>query len=121
MRILLVDDDPVLRRVARRILAGLPVEIVEADGIGSALDLASQMTQAVDLLLTDVVMPSGSGVTLAGALREKWNGMRVLFMSGYERSSIEKQGAVTDAPFLHKPFTPATLRDAVQHALDGRA
>jgi DNA-binding response OmpR family regulator len=120
IRILVVDDESAVRRIVRRILSAPPFEVLDADGVQPALDLASQMSDPVDLLLTDVVMPGGTGASLADALRAKWAGLRVLFMSGYTRDAMAMQGVAAEEAFLAKPFTPETLRDGVRRALDGR-
>ncbi|MBL8940311.1 MAG: PAS domain-containing protein [Archangium sp.] len=111
--VLLVEDDASVREVAQRLLVGAGYQVRAADGVTSAKALAATLGR-VDLLLTDVVMPDGSGRELADALLERSPGLQVLFMSGYTDDEVMRRG-VRDGQvkLLQKPFTPTTLLDAV--------
>lgn len=115
--ILLVEDDPGVRRQALRALAGAGYQVhVAADG-EEALALA--LAPAPHLLLTDVVLPGVDGPRLAADLRARWPGLRVLFTSGYEDDRLPV--ALADAgarEFLPKPFTVAALLSKVRAVLD---
>jgi two-component system, cell cycle sensor histidine kinase and response regulator CckA len=119
--ILLVEDEPQLREVARETLRSHGYRVFEADSGRSALRLWQQHRDAVDLLLTDLVMPEGiSGGDLARKLHEGNPELKVIFMSGYA-------GEVADGGlplheginFLQKPFTSLRLAQLVRNRLDG--
>ncbi|MBM4778175.1 MAG: PAS domain-containing protein [Archangiaceae bacterium] len=115
--VLLVEDDASVREVAQRLLVAAGYQVHPADGVISATALAAKLGR-VDLLLTDVVMPDGSGRELADALLERMAGLKVLFMSGYTDDEVMRRG-VRDGQvrLLQKPFTPTTLLDAVATTL----
>jgi len=74
----------------------------------------------LDLLLTDVVMPSMGGKELADALKNDFPGLMVLYMSGYTDDSIVQQGVLDEGiAFIQKPFSPAALIQKVRETLDG--
>jgi signal transduction histidine kinase len=114
--ILLAEDEPDVRAVTARILtrAGYIVLLAE-DGI-DALALADAADAAIDLLVTDVVMPRMGGVKLANEIRAARPGIRVLFVTGYEREESVPEGT-EGVGLLRKPFTPSELRDAVAKVL----
>jgi CheY-like chemotaxis protein len=74
----------------------------------------------LDMLLTDVVLPGGmDGPTVAGAARERFPGLGVLFMSGYARTAVQNgAGLGTDATLLSKPFRRADLAASIRGVLD---
>ena len=115
--VLLVEDDPAVRAVARRALTGAGFRVLEAGLPEEALQLAEG--GEVALLLTDVVMPQMTGPELAQRLLATRPGLRVLFMSGYTGGALAHQGLVdAEATYLQKPFTPAILVSTVRAALD---
>jgi two-component system cell cycle sensor histidine kinase/response regulator CckA len=116
--ILVVEDDPLIRTLAIRILKSCGYAVMAAEGPRQALLVASQ--RPVDLLLTDVVMPERSGRDLAVELRRDIPGLRVLYMSGYTSDEVVARGVhEANADFLQKPFTPATLARRVRETLNG--
>ena len=117
--VLLVEDEPSIRVVAARVLAGRGYTVLTAANGEDALRVARAHPGTVDLLLTDVVMPGMSGSTLARQLLAERPGLRVLYMSGYTDADIVHHG-VLDAGtmFLEKPFTPQVLARHVRDALD---
>jgi CheY-like chemotaxis protein len=111
-RILVVEDEEGVRRVAARILTGHGYEAVCACGPDEALELCERM--AVDLVLTDVVMPQMSGAMLVARMREDVPGLPAIFMSGY----TDRPGALPpDAEFLGKPFSRHDLLALVARTL----
>ena len=120
--VLLVEDEDALRRVARIALEGFGYRVLVARHGKAALELVAGQPEPVDLLVTDMVMPGMSGRQLAETLRERFAGLKVLFMSGYVDDSLIRNGLVEgETPFLHKPFNLADLRAKVREVLDAPA
>ncbi len=117
--ILLADDQEALRRVISRVLRDAGYEVLVASDGEEAIDLARAQEGPIDLLLTDLVMPTMNGYELAEALTAESPSLKVLFMSGYASSARERYGKAADQPHLQKPFKPDGLRRAVREALDG--
>jgi two-component system cell cycle sensor histidine kinase/response regulator CckA len=111
-RILIVEDEEGVRRVADRILSGHGYETVCAAGPDEALRVCKQT--AVDLVLTDVVMPHMSGAMLVAKLREDVPNLPAIFMSGY----TDRPGALPpEARFIGKPFSRHDLLELVARTL----
>ncbi|HMI86454.1 MAG TPA: response regulator [Polyangiaceae bacterium] len=116
-KILLVEDDPWIRELARKILVDLGYHVIACASPGEALQRAP--TEAVDLLLTDVIMPEISGPELARLLTQRRPELAVLFMSGYAEDEIVHRGVVDPGvTLLPKPFGPDSLARAVRKQLD---
>jgi two-component system, cell cycle sensor histidine kinase and response regulator CckA len=119
--LLLVEDDPGIRKVARRILEMQAYTVLVAGTPGEALEIAAQYEGRIDLLLTDVVLPGQTGPRLAEILLRERPGLPVLYMSGYTDDAIVRNGQLSpDTEFLAKPFTPDTLHRRVRQILDQR-
>jgi len=117
--ILVVEDNEMVRRLARRLLEGAGYTVLEASDGRAALALVSQAGPRPDLVLTDVVMPSMGGLQLAEALEEIQPGMRLLFMSGFTENGTIHRGILDPGDnLLHKPFTRHDLLRRVRQALD---
>ncbi|MBK9519145.1 MAG: response regulator [Anaeromyxobacter sp.] len=114
--VLVVDDEPSIRRVVRSILVRLGYQVLEAEGGAQALELVEQTGGRVDALLSDVVMPGMRGAELGRAFRARWPGRPVLLMSGYAEG-LEDATAGADA-FVVKPLTFDALARALRAALD---
>jgi two-component system cell cycle sensor histidine kinase/response regulator CckA len=118
--ILLVEDDEHVRGVVRSILKELGYRVLDAQGGGDAFFLCEQHAGAIQLLLTDVVMPRMNGRQLSDRLRAIRPDMKVLFMSGFTSHAIVHKGILDeDVAFLQKPITPETLARKVREVLDG--
>jgi signal transduction histidine kinase len=116
--ILVAEDDDVVRGVAVRVLERLGYRVLAARDGGSCLGLASDPATAIDLLLSDVVMPDMNGRQLHQRLTETRPGLRVLFMSGYAGNVIDQHGVLAEgAGFIQKPFTAPDLARAIQGLL----
>lgn len=117
--ILLAEDEPDLRELARIFLEGYGYKVLEAASAEQAIQVANVFPGAIDLLLTDVIMPGVSGRELARRLTARQPNMRVLYMSGYTFNVMAQGGMLEDGvAFLQKPFTPSTLADKVREVLD---
>ncbi|HEX6536843.1 MAG TPA: PAS domain S-box protein [Gemmatimonadaceae bacterium] len=120
--VLVVEDQEGIRTLARRVLGRQGYRVLEARHGADALQLVSETGVAVDLLLTDIVMPTMGGRALVDCLRAQRPELRVLYMSGYTESEMLRRGLWDGcAPFLQKPFTAHELARAVRSALDGHA
>lgn len=116
--ILVAEDEPVVRQVTCRLLERLGYRVIEAAQGAEALRLAKDHPGAVDLLLTDVVMPYMNGRELADRLRALQPEMRVLFMSGLPDDVILEHGVNEERiEFLAKPYTPGSLASAIRRVL----
>jgi CheY-like chemotaxis protein len=114
--VLVVEDEAQIRVVAKGILRRQGYRVLEASNAGEALLLFEQEPGAIDLLLTDVVMPKMNGKVLADRLRQLRPGLKVIFMSGYTDGALVGQLA-EGAFFIQKPFTLATLSKKVRDVL----
>ena len=119
--ILVVEDEPALRRLARRVLQRYGYRVFEAETGVEALTVWQRHASEIDLLLTDMVMPEGmNGRELAERLRYEKQQLRIIYTSGYSMDVI-RQNLILGAgvALLPKPYQPATLVRAVRGCLDG--
>ena len=114
--VLVVDDDSGVRQLTVRVLEERGYRVLEASDTPTARQLAAGTEGPLHLLLTDVVLPHGSGPALAKEVTERRPGTRVLFMSGYSEGVVEQVGP-TDR-LLQKPFTMKDLLRAVEEAIE---
>ncbi len=118
--ILLVDDDPALRRATERTLASAGYRVLGAGDGRAALELLLERGDEVDLVLADLVMPRMGGRRLYQAARREGRRTPFLFASGYE-TDRGPSGPDSDAavPFIPKPWTVRELTGMVRRVLDG--
>jgi CheY-like chemotaxis protein len=117
--ILLVEDEAEVRRLARDMLARQGYQVLEASSGPEALQLWQERGGAVDMILTDVVMPHMSGPKLVERLKLLCPDLRVMYMSGYADEVIARHGVFSsEAPFLQKPFSLDSLAQKVRSVLD---
>jgi CheY-like chemotaxis protein len=118
-RILLVEDDEAVRRVAARALRKANYDVLLAsDGI-EALQLISDDTLGVSAIITDVVMPRMGGGDLAEGVRAIFPEARILFTSGYTNDALSRNGFVeSGVSFLQKPYAVEDLLVATRRLLD---
>jgi nitrogen-specific signal transduction histidine kinase/CheY-like chemotaxis protein len=120
--VLLVEDDASVRAAARRALVRAGYVLFEASDGAEALALCtSPGAPAIDLVVTDLVMPEMGGLQLGAELRDRSPETRILYMSGYTRDAMRRQSVLeAGAAFLEKPFTPQAFLRSVRLALSGR-
>jgi DNA-binding NtrC family response regulator len=108
---LVVDDEPSVRQLVRRILESEVCGVVEVEDGETALRLIQRRPDAIDVVLTDVSMPGIDGLTVAAVLAQHQPSLPVLCMSGY----VAQLGTThpVSVPFIQKPFAPETLCGAV--------
>ncbi|HLK56731.1 MAG TPA: response regulator [Chthonomonadaceae bacterium] len=117
--ILLVDDEPMVRDVTSRILQKQGYRVLEASSGPEAMQRYGKRLNEVDLLMTDVVMPTMSGKELAQRLTELHSELKVLYVSGYTQHIISQQGVLeVDHALLTKPFSPGALLQKVREVLN---
>ena len=98
--ILLVEDETPLRKLISQILRGAGHTVLEAANGDEALAVSARHANAIDLLLTDVIMPGMNGPELVAKLRSRRPAMTIVFMSGYDNELIDKKSLETNASFL---------------------
>ena len=116
-RILVVDDEPVVRRFAARVLEAEGYLVSEAaDGV-DALRLLHEELPNVDAVLSDIVMPRLNGVELLQVLSTTHPQVPVLLMSGYASAQLEGMGIAPPCAILTKPFPAEQLVEEVRRCL----
>ncbi len=117
--ILVVDDEPSIRRLVVDTLEPLGYKMIEAGNGDEAIAAFKESDGKFDLLLTDVIMPGMSGKVLAETLVAELPDLRVLYMSGYTDNVIAQQGVLDEGIFfVNKPLVPSTLSKKVREVLD---
>jgi len=118
--VLLVEDEPALRKLTRKTLLDAGFTVLEAKDALEAIEIAKQTAAHIDLLLTDVIMPGMSGRALAEALSSHRPDMRVIYMSGYSDGVIARHGVVeAELTILRKPFSRDALMRSVEDVAIG--
>jgi DNA-binding response OmpR family regulator len=113
MRVLVVDDEPIVLKSCRLVLEAEGWEMMPASSVTEALSILESITP--ELLLVDVKMPVHDGMYLMRKVREKRPGIPIIVMSGYATSeTIKEAEGLGAAIFLPKPFTPDELADTLR-------
>jgi two-component system cell cycle sensor histidine kinase/response regulator CckA len=117
-KILLVEDEALVRLFTSRILKVCGYEVIEAKSGEDALEKIHGSESDIDLLLTDVVMPQISGGELASRLKQGHPDLKVIYMSGYNDDEVMRYGVSrSDDSFLQKPFTRDVLVQRIQEQM----
>ena len=116
--ILLVEDDESLRKLTTSILNRHGFRVIAARNAAEAIEQCRSAEGAIDVVLTDLVMPQMSGQQLAEEIQQRYPDLRMVFMSGYTEHKLVNQITLNPAVlFVSKPFTSATLIATLQKAL----
>lgn len=116
--ILVVEDETMIRRLVRRILQDAGYNVLLASDVDEAVRIYRQCAEPLDLLLTDVVLPSASGRELAEKLVAMQPELKVVYMSGYTDNAIVHHGMLGPrVAFIQKPMTPTGLLEKVRSVL----
>jgi len=115
--VLLVDDEPTVRKVLQRVLERAGFAVLIAANADDALEISARFEGTIDLLVSDVVMPATQGPELARMLCARYPQLRVLFVSGYPGARMDSESLSLSAEFLNKPFSPTALADKVASVL----
>ncbi|HET8533889.1 MAG TPA: response regulator [Methylomirabilota bacterium] len=118
--ILVVDDDEWVRVLARDVLAAEGYRVIEAADGQDAIRVAAEHAGPIHLLLTDVMMPGMNGCELAAELGALLPGLKVMFMSAYDRDSLVTRGLNPGGPVITKPFTIEYLTRRVHMVMGDR-
>lgn len=117
--VLAVDDDPIILDIVQEVLQPLGYKVLSAASGEDALVLADSYRDAIDLLLTDVVLPGIMGQELAMQVLHVCPGIHILFMSGYLCPSMaHKNSKLGFEGFIQKPFSPNALLRKMRKILD---
>ena len=118
-RILVVDDEPVVRRFATRVLEAEGFLVSQAADGAEALRLVREEVPGVDAIVSDIMMPRLNGVELLQALSSTHPHLPILLMSGYASRELEGMGIAAPCAILAKPFAPERLVEELRRCLRG--
>jgi CheY-like chemotaxis protein len=110
---IVVDDEPSVRRYVRKILEREHFQTLEAEDGSQALEMVRELDGGVDLIVSDVQMPNGDGLSLARAVKESFPDVPVILVSGNSKPDVSFE-------FLKKPFLPSTLIGVVRRLFAAR-
>jgi DNA-binding NtrC family response regulator len=117
--VLLAEDEVAVRLSTREFLTLNGYIVLEANNGTDALAVARNYRGKIDLMITDVIMPQMGGAKLAAELASERPDMKVLFVSGYAETMIQRHGAIdVTSRFLQKPFSLKMLALKVREILD---
>jgi two-component system, cell cycle sensor histidine kinase and response regulator CckA len=118
--ILVVEDEPTLRALVRKVLERVGYNVIEAPSGLAALELWNQKRPHVDLLLTDMIMPDGiSGRQLGEKLKAENPKLKVVYTTGYSADLLGNDFVLNEGVnFLQKPYPPHKLVETVRNGLN---
>jgi two-component system cell cycle sensor histidine kinase/response regulator CckA len=111
---LIVDDESSVRAYVKAVLEQEQFRTFEAEGGIQALRLVEKLGDALDLIVSDINMPNGDGVTFVCAVRESFPVLPIILISGYTDHELN---STISFEFVRKPFLPATLLTAIDNAM----
>jgi CheY-like chemotaxis protein len=119
--VLVVDDEPVVRKVAARVLLSAGYEVREVGDGQQALEFLQVGNLNVDVVVSDIVMPRLNGVELLETLSRSHPELPVILMSGYGAADLEARGIAPPCALLAKPFLPERLLAEVERCIREKA
>jgi two-component system, cell cycle sensor histidine kinase and response regulator CckA len=118
--VLLVDDEPSIRRAGSRMLVRFGYRVLTAADGREAVDCLEQHRPAIDVVVTDMVMPNMDARDLIGIIRQRWPDLPVLLSTGYDAGRLGQDDLRLFTGLVPKPYTPEEMLRAVRKALDAR-
>jgi DNA-binding NtrC family response regulator len=122
MRVLLIDDEPAVRKIVQKMLKRAGHEVVEAEN--GRVGMAQLETAAFDVIVTDIIMPEMEGIETLMNVRERFPNIAIVAMSGGGRTGninfLEVAPKMGAAAILQKPFTYNALVEAIDRSVAGR-
>ena len=115
--VLVVDDEPTIRRFARRVLTEHEFEVLEADNGVAALEVIHTSDGRLDVVVSDIVMPKLNGVQLLQRLSITHPELPIILMSGYAGPELAQRGIQAPCSILAKPFRPEQLVAEVRRCI----
>ena len=116
--VLVVEDEPILLKMAKVMLGKLGYRVLAAGTPGEAIRLTEEHASEIHLVITDVVMPETNGRDLAERLQSLYPSMKILFMSGYTADVIAHRGVLDEGVnFIQKSFSMKDLAVKVRQVL----
>lgn len=118
--VLIVEDEESVRLLTSEVLASQGYQVLTASGLEDALSVCREFTGHIDVLLSDVILPKGSGPFVAAEIGVTRPDIKVLYMSGYTGDMIGYHGILeSEVNLIYKPFTAGTLIEALDAVLSG--
>ena len=118
--ILVVDDERAVRELLTQILRARGYNVMPAADARTALELLTTQHEAIDLVISDIVMNGMSGTRLVEEIQVKWPDKKLLLVSGFSQGvALQPESGARKVPLLGKPFTPSRLEKIVRDILDG--
>jgi signal transduction histidine kinase len=118
--VLVVEDSDSLRKIACTTLSENGYRVLDASNAEEALKVCERQAGAIDVLLTDVLLPKMSGRALADVVRKRFSLTRVVYMTGFHNDEIARHGVLEEGThLLQKPFLEGDLLRAVSRSLEG--
>ncbi|MBU1218960.1 response regulator [Myxococcota bacterium] len=112
--ILIVDDEPVVRKIAARILEKNNYSVIEVTTGELALDILMDDKNKIDLMITDINLPGINGLELGQKAKDMRRNLRIIYSSGYSKQTdILIDSGILDSEFLPKPYTPRQLLEKI--------
>jgi two-component system cell cycle sensor histidine kinase/response regulator CckA len=115
--ILLVEDEPFVREATRGILEHAGFEVLPAADAPEAMQVYDQRRRAIDLVMTDMVLPGRTGLELGEDLRQRSPELVILVTSGYNNPEYDTESPESHTYFLAKPYSRRTLLDKIEKIL----